>query len=62
MTPFHQRFSSPEWLENMRKTIPLARIGDPEDCVGVDLFLSPQAISGNVNGQTIEVNGGQYIP
>ncbi|MBB3020487.1 3-oxoacyl-[acyl-carrier protein] reductase [Microvirga lupini] len=62
MTPFHQRFSSPEWLENMRKTIPLARIGDPEDCVGVYLFLSSQAMSGYINGQTIEVNGGQYMP
>jgi 3-oxoacyl-[acyl-carrier protein] reductase len=62
MTPFHQRFSSPEWLEAMRKTIPLARIGDPEDCVGVYLFLSSQAMSGYINGQTIEVNGGQYMP
>ncbi len=46
----------------MRKTIPLARIGDPEDCVGVYLFLSSQAMSGYINGQTIEVNGGQYMP
>lgn len=62
MTPLHQRFSSPEWLENMRKTISLARIGDPEDCVGVYLFLSSQAMSGDINNQTIEVNSGQYMP
>lgn len=62
MTPFHQRFSSPEWLEAMRKTIPLARVGDPEDCVGAFLFLASQRMGGYINGQTIEVNGGQYMP
>ncbi|MBM6595109.1 SDR family NAD(P)-dependent oxidoreductase [Microvirga pudoricolor] len=62
LTPFHERFSSPEWLEAMRKTIPMERIGSPEDCVGVFLFLASDTMSGYINGQTIEVNGGQYMP
>jgi 3-oxoacyl-[acyl-carrier protein] reductase len=62
MTPFHERFSSPEWLEAMRKTIPMARIGAPEEAVGVFLFLASNAMSGYVTGQTIELNGGQYMP
>jgi 3-oxoacyl-[acyl-carrier protein] reductase len=62
MTPFHERFSSPEWIEAQRKTIPMARIGTPEDAVGVFLFLASNAMSGYINGQTIELNGGQYMP
>lgn len=62
MTPFHERFSSAEWIEAQRKTIPMARIGTPEDAVGVFLFLASNAMSGYINGQTIELNGGQYMP
>lgn len=62
MTPFHERFSSPEWIEAQRRTIPMARIGVPADAVGVFLFLASSAMSGYVNGQTIELNGGQYMP
>jgi len=62
MTPFHERFSSPEWIEAQRKTIPIGRIGKPEDAVGVFLFLASNAMSGYINGQTIELNGGQYMP
>ncbi|MEQ8701448.1 MAG: glucose 1-dehydrogenase [Bauldia litoralis] len=62
MTPFHERFSSAEWIETQRKTIPMGRIGTPDDAVGVFLFLASNAMSGYVNGQTIELNGGQYMP
>ena len=62
MTPFHERFSSPEWIEAQRKTIPMGRIGVPQDAVGVFLFLASNTMSGYVNGQTIELNGGQYMP
>ena len=62
MTPFHERFSSPEWIEVQRKTIPMGRIGTPEDAVGVFLFLASNAMSGYISGQTIELNGGQYMP
>jgi 3-oxoacyl-[acyl-carrier protein] reductase len=61
MTPFHERFSSPEWLETMRKTIPMERIGTPDDAVGVFLFLASGAMSAYIAGQTIELNGGQFM-
>jgi 3-oxoacyl-[acyl-carrier protein] reductase len=49
-------------LEAMRRTIPLGRVGTPEDCVGAYLFLASEALSGYVVGQIIEVNGGQLMP
>ncbi|WP_332683383.1 SDR family NAD(P)-dependent oxidoreductase [Bosea sp. (in: a-proteobacteria)] len=61
MTPFHERYSTPEQIEAMRKTIPMERVGTPQDNVGVFLFLASPAMSGYITGQTIEVNGGQYM-
>jgi 3-oxoacyl-[acyl-carrier protein] reductase len=46
----------------MRKSIPLARIGAPEDCVGAFLFLASPALSGYITGQNFHVNGGQLMP
>ena len=61
-TPFHERYSNAEAMEAMRRTIPLGRVGTPEDCVGAYLFLASEALSGYVIGQIIEVNGGQLMP
>ena len=61
-TPFHERYSSAEQLETMRKTVPMQRLGQAEDCVGAYLFLASAALSGYVTGQIIEVNGGQLMP
>jgi 3-oxoacyl-[acyl-carrier protein] reductase len=60
-TPFHERFSTPELLETMRKTIPMARIGDPADCVGAYLFFACDTLSSYITGQVLEVNGGQFM-
>jgi 3-oxoacyl-[acyl-carrier protein] reductase len=62
MTPFHERFTSPELLEQLRKNIPMGHVGTAEDCVGAYLFLASHSMSGYVTGQTIEVNGGQLMP
>lgn len=62
MTPFHERYSTPEKLESTRQGIPLQRLGTPEDCVGAYLFLASEALSGYITGQVIEVNGGQLMP
>jgi 3-oxoacyl-[acyl-carrier protein] reductase len=62
MTPFHERFSTPDMLEVMRKTIPMARLGTPEECVGAYLFLASESLSGYITGQVVEVNGGQLMP
>ncbi len=61
-TPFHEKFSTPEQLESMRLTIPMARLGTADECIGAFLYLASEKLSGYVTGQIIEVNGGQYMP
>jgi 3-oxoacyl-[acyl-carrier protein] reductase len=61
-TPFHERYSTDEQMKAMVATIPQARAGVAEDCVGAYLFLSSDMLSGYVTGQVIEVNGGQLMP
>ena len=60
-TPFHSA-TPPERMEAMRKSVALGRIGTPDDCVGVFLFLSSPQLSGYITGQNIHVNGGQLMP
>lgn len=62
MTPFQERFTTPEQLEGFRKTIPMGRIGEPDECSGAFLYLASDQMSGYVTGQIIDVNGGQYMP
>ena len=62
MTPFHERFSTPEMLEGFKATIPMNRLGEADECAGAFLFLASQQMSGYITGQIIEVNGGQYMP
>jgi 3-oxoacyl-[acyl-carrier protein] reductase len=61
-TPFHDRYSDDQTMEAMRRTVPMGRVGTPEDCVGAYLFLASELLSGYVIGQIIEVNGGQLMP
>jgi 3-oxoacyl-[acyl-carrier protein] reductase len=61
-TPFHDRFSTAAMLESFKASIPLGRIGEPEECVGAFLYLASESLSGYVTGQILEVNGGQYMP
>ena len=61
-TPFHERYSTAEQLKAMQATIPMNRLGTPEECAGTFLYLASDAMSGYVTGQVIEVNGGQYMP
>jgi NAD(P)-dependent dehydrogenase (short-subunit alcohol dehydrogenase family) len=44
-------------LKQMISTIPLARVGQPEDIAGVVVFLASE-LSNYVTGQTIVVDGG----
>lgn len=60
-TPFHERYSTPALLETMRGTIPMGNLGVPDDCVGSYLFFASNAASGYITGQTLEVNGGQFM-
>ncbi len=59
-TPFHEVFSTPEMIKSFVASIPLGRIGTPEECAKVVAFLASD-LSSFVVGETIEVNGGQLM-
>lgn len=61
-TPFHERYSTAEQLKAMQATVPMGRLGTPEECTGTFIYLASDEMSGYVTGQVIEVNGGQYMP
>lgn len=61
-TPFHDRYTSPEMLDAQRQSVPMGRVGTPDECVGAYLFLASPLLSGYITGQIIEVNGGQLMP
>lgn len=60
-TPFHEGITSAEQMKQIESTIPMKRVGQAEDCVGAFLFLATDALSGYVTGQSIDVNGGQFM-
>lgn len=60
-TPFHDRYTTPEALDAMVATIPMGRLGEPEDCVGAALFLASRQLSGYVTGQVLAINGRQHF-
>lgn len=61
MTEALGRVLTPERLENMRQTTPLARMGQPEDIANAALFLvSPAA--GWITGKILGVDGGVEAP
>lgn len=61
-TPFHDRYTSPQMLDAQRQSVPMGRVGTPEECVGAYLFLASPLLSGYITGQILEVNGGQLMP
>jgi 3-oxoacyl-[acyl-carrier protein] reductase len=61
-TPLHDQLTSLEALDAAEQTIPLRRIGVPEDCAGAYLFLASGCLSGYITGQIVEVNGGLLMP
>ena len=62
VTPLHDKYTSPEQLETMRKTIPMGRLGTVDECIGAFLYFASDRLSAYVTGQIIEVNGGQFMP
>jgi 3-oxoacyl-[acyl-carrier protein] reductase len=59
-TPFHERFNTPEVLETVRKSLPLQRLGAPEDIGAAVLFLT-SSMSTFMTGQVVEANGGAHM-
>lgn len=62
LTPFQERYSTPEQLKALMAGIPMGYGGSAEECVGAYLFLASDMLSGYLTGQVIEVNGGQLMP
>jgi 3-oxoacyl-[acyl-carrier protein] reductase len=61
LTPFHERFTTAAQLEAMKATVPMNRLGEPDECAGTFLYLASDALSGYVTGQIVEINGGQLM-
>jgi 3-oxoacyl-[acyl-carrier protein] reductase len=61
-SPFHERYSTAAQLSAMQATIPMNRLGTPDECAGTFLYLASDTMSGYVTSQIVEVNGGQYTP
>jgi 3-oxoacyl-[acyl-carrier protein] reductase len=59
-TPFHEVFTTPDMMRALVGMIPMGRVGTPAECASVIAFLASDAAS-YIAGETIEVNGGQYM-
>ena len=59
-TPFHDRVSTPELMQQFAASIPLGRVGTSEEVGSVIAFLASDAAS-FILGETIEINGGQLM-
>ena len=56
-TPYHETFTTPEVMQNLRNAIPMGREGKPSEVASVIAFLASDAAS-YLCGETIEINGG----
>ena len=59
-TPPTTRITKGPGIEDILKTIPLARVGRPEDVAAAVLFFA-SSDAGWITGECMDVNGGQYI-
>ena len=60
-TAFHDTFTAKAVHEKIPNMVPLGRAGVPEDVAKIVLFLASE-LADYVTGQSIEVNGGLYMP
>jgi 3-oxoacyl-[acyl-carrier protein] reductase len=60
-TAFHNTFTAKEVQDRMPSLIPLGRAGSAEDVARVVFFLA-SPLADYLTGQSIEVNGGLYMP
>jgi len=60
MTPYHERYSSPDLLQRFVANIPMGRAGTAEEVADVIVFLASPAAR-YITGETVEVNGGMLM-
>lgn len=58
VTPLAESIDSPEFMEAYRLSLPLRKLGRPEDVAGVFTFLASEDAA-FVTGETIVIDGGQ---
>jgi 3-oxoacyl-[acyl-carrier protein] reductase len=61
LTPFHDKYTSPEALKKLIASIPLGRAATAEEVAGPALFLASEQLSSFVTGEILEVNGGSLM-
>jgi len=59
-TTHHERFSTPQRMEEYRRQTPLARNGQAQEVASVVVFLASDAAS-FLNGALIDINGGRFL-
>jgi 3-oxoacyl-[acyl-carrier protein] reductase len=57
VTPFHDRFSTPQMLESFKAAIPMGRLGTADECADAALWLVSDEAS-FVTGVALPVDGG----
>jgi 3-oxoacyl-[acyl-carrier protein] reductase len=61
LTPFHDKYTSPEALKKLIASIPLGRGATAEEVAGPALFLASEQLSSFITGEILEVNGGALM-
>jgi 3-oxoacyl-[acyl-carrier protein] reductase len=61
LTPFHDKYTSPEALKKLIASIPLGRGASAEEVAGPALFLASEQLSSFITGEILEVNGGALM-
>ena len=51
----------PETIRRLGESIPIGRLGEPEDAAAAVVYLASEQASW-VTGQTLGVNGGSFMP
>jgi NAD(P)-dependent dehydrogenase (short-subunit alcohol dehydrogenase family) len=49
---------TPEQLEKVAKSLPLRKVGRPQDIANAVVFLSSTKAAGHITGQVLSVSGG----
>jgi len=60
LTPYHERYSSPDLLQRFVANIPMGRTGTAEEVADGIVFLASPAAR-YITGETVEVNGGMLM-